>query len=68
MTLQGIQKPIITTFIDDLKIFVFAKSGIMKQIKREWAVTFDIVDIRPLAFYVNLKITHNYKQKTIKLL
>ncbi len=39
----------------------------MKRIKRELASAFDMVDMRPLAFYVGLKITRNHKKKTIKL-
>lgn len=51
-----------------MNIFAFIKSGIIKQIKGKLAVVFNIVDIRPLAFYIDLKITYDYKQKKIKLL
>ncbi len=40
----------------------------MKQIKAELASAFDIVDIKPLAFYVGLKVLWDPKQRTIKLL
>lgn len=39
----------------------------MKQIKRDLASAFDIIDINSLVFYVCLKITYNQKKKTIKL-
>lgn len=31
------------------------------------AITFDIINIRPLIFYAGLKITCNHKKKIIKL-
>lgn len=68
VTSQGIQGFIITTFIDDFNSYAPAGSGIIKQIKRELAAVFDMLAIRPLAFYVGLKVIHDYKQKTIKLL
>ena len=67
MILQGVQGPIVTIFVNDLNIFTPAGNGIMKQVKKKLAATFNIIDIRPLAFYVRLKITCNYEQKTIKL-
>lgn len=40
----------------------------MKQIKGKLALGFDIVDMGLLAFYVSLKVNHDCKKKTIKLL
>ncbi len=39
----------------------------MKQIKEELALAFDMVDIGPLVFYVDLKVIHDRKKETIKL-
>lgn len=59
--LQDIQKPIITTFVNDLNIFALTKSGIKKQIKEKLCIAFNIIDIEPLAFYINLKVTCDCK-------
>lgn len=67
MTLQSIQKLIITTFVDDFNIFALAKSEIMKRIKEKLATAFDILNIRLLAFYVGSKVIGDCKQKIIKL-
>lgn len=67
VTSQSVQKPIITTFVDDLNIFAPAESGIIKRIKGELAAAFNMVDMGPLAFYVSLKVTRDRKQRTIKL-
>ena len=67
MTLQGVERPIITTIVDDLNIFAPAGSGIIKRIKEELAAAFDMVDMGPLAFYVGLKVDCDRKQRTIKL-
>lgn len=39
----------------------------MKKIKKKLALAFKMVDINTLAFYVNLKVTRDWKKKTIKL-
>lgn len=39
----------------------------MKQIKRELALVFDMVNIGLFAFYVSLKVTCDRKKKLIKL-
>ena len=67
MTLQNIQKPIVTNFIDDLNIFTLASNRIMKQIKEKLATVLDIIDKKLLIFYVELKLTCNCEQKIIKL-
>ena len=67
VTPPGVQGPIITTFVDDLNIFAPEGSGIMKRIKGELAAAFDMVDMGPLAFYVGLKVTRDFKQRTIEL-
>ncbi len=67
VTSQGVQGPIITTFIDDFHIFALVGSGIIKQIKGKLASAFDMVDMEPLVFYIRLKVTRNCKKKIIQL-
>lgn len=50
-----------------MNIFVFAESGIIKQIKEKLAAAFDMVNMRPLAFYISFKAICDCKQKIIKL-
>lgn len=66
--LQVLYRPIITTFVNNLNIFALAKSGIIKQIKEKLALTFKMVDISLLVFYIGLKVICNQKKKIIKLL
>ena len=44
--------PIIITFVDDLNIFALWNSEIILQIKKELVPDYDMVDMRPLAFYI----------------
>lgn len=57
---------IVTTFVNDLNIFALRKSKIISQIKSELAPAFNMTDMRPFAFYVRLKVTQDWKKKTIK--
>lgn len=42
----------ITTFVDKLNIFASYTNKIISRIKRELVAAFNIVDMRPLVFYV----------------
>ena len=39
----------------------------MKQVKKKLAITFNIIDIALLVFYIKFKITYNCERKIIKL-
>lgn len=67
MTLHNIQRPILTIFVDDFNIFASVKNGIIKQIKGELTIAFNMIDIGSLVFFIGLKVTSKCKQKTIKL-
>lgn len=62
-----INRPIVSIFIDNIKIIRVKKSRITKKVKREFINAFLIVDIRLISFYPDLKVEQNCKQKTIKL-
>lgn len=47
---------IISTFVDNLNIFVLYVSAIMSQIINELAAEFNKVDEEHLVFYVSLKV------------
>ncbi len=59
VTDQGVNGPIITTFVDDLNISAPCGSGIISRIKSELTTAFEMVDMGPLAFYMGLKVTRD---------
>lgn len=63
----GLNSPVVSIFVDDIKIIVTKKSGIIQQLKAELIAIFSIADIRPISFYLRLKIGHNQEKWTIKL-
>lgn len=62
-----INGPIVSTFIDDIKIIGAKNSGVISRIKEELTAVFKIVDMEPIHFYLGLKISRNRKRETIKL-
>lgn len=54
-------------FIDDIKIIRIKKSGFIEKIKAELVITFFMVNIGPVRFYLSFKITQNSEKKIIKL-
>lgn len=67
MSVAGINSPIISTFMDDLKIIEAKNFGIISQVKKELTATFEMADIESISFYFNLKVSENYEKKIIKL-
>lgn len=63
-----INKPIVNTFVDDIKVIRVKRSGYIKKVKRELALTFEMIDIGPISFYLGLKVERNQAKKTLKLL
>lgn len=66
VTKKGLDAPIISTFIDDIKIITFTRSGVIDQIKQELTSAFSIVDMGPISFYPGLKVQRNREKRTIK--
>lgn len=50
---------IVSIIIDDILIIRQNKNKILKKIKREFDAMFEIVDIRPISFYLGLKVNWN---------
>lgn len=67
VTNERVHGPIITIFINDLNIFAPHGNGFISQIKSELVVIFDMVDIKPLAFHIGLKVTQDWEKIIIKL-
>ena len=66
MIIAGLDGPVISTFVDDIKIMAPKKSRMIEQVKAELASTFSIADMGPISFYLGLKMEHDQDKKTIK--
>ena len=68
ITKEGHNGPIISTFVDNIKIIALTESGIIQQVKAELTVAFLMVDMGPISFYLRLKVERNRdNRRTIKL-
>ena len=67
ITKDGLNDPIVSTFVDDIKIIGIKESGFIARVKAELAAAFSIVDMGPISFYLGLKVTQDREKKTIKL-
>lgn len=67
VTKKGLDGPIVSTFVDDIKIMAPKRSGVIDRVKQELISAFSIVDIGPISFYLGLKVQCNREKRTIKL-
>lgn len=67
VTKAGLDGPVISTFVDDIKIMAPKGSGIIQRVKAELAAAFSMVDMGPISFYLGLKVERNRQERTIKL-
>lgn len=67
MTEDGLNSPIVSIFVDDIKIMGPKASGMIEQIKVELISAFLMADMGPISFYLGLKVEQNSQEKTIKL-
>lgn len=63
----GINGPVVSTFVDDIKIMGVKRSGMTEKVKRELMSAFSMVDMGPISFYLSLKVERDRGRKTIKL-
>lgn len=63
----SLKRPIMNTFVDDIMIMGLKSIGIIVRVKKKLTNMFEMVDIRPISFYLNLKIEWDWENKTIKL-
>lgn len=66
--MEGINSPIVSMFINDIKIIGVKKSGHIKKVNQELLVAFAMVDMGLISFYLRLKVKKNQAKKTLKLL
>lgn len=63
----GINRPIVSTFVDDIEVMEVKKSGHIEKVKQELVAAFEIVDIGLISFYLNLKMEKNCQNKILQL-
>lgn len=67
ITKAGLNGPIVSTFVDDIKIMGTKGSGFIGIVKAELAAAFLMVDMGPISFYLGLKVIRDREKKMIKL-
>ena len=67
VTVAGINRPIVSTFVDDIKVMGVKRSGHIDRVKLELAAAFEMVDMGPISFYLGLKVERDRQNKTLKL-
>lgn len=59
ITLAGLDGPVVSTFVDNIKIMALKDSGIIAQVKSKLAAAFFMVNMGPISFYLGLKVKHD---------
>lgn len=67
VTKAGLDGPVVSTFVDDIKIMTPKRSGMMEVVKAELTSAFSMVDMGPISFYLGLKVERDREKRTIKL-
>lgn len=67
ITTAGLGGPIVSKFVDDIKIIGPKGSGAIQRVKAEFAAAFSMDDIGPISFYLGLKVERNRENRTLKL-
>lgn len=67
ITTAGLDGPIVSKFVDDIKIIGPKGSGAIQRVKAELAAAFSMVDMGPISFYLGLKVERNRENRTLKL-
>ncbi len=67
VTTLGINGPIISTFVDDIKVMGVKGSGHIEKVKLELAAAFEMADMGSISFYLGLKVERDQAKKTLKL-
>lgn len=56
LTIAEIHRPIISTFVDDIKVMGVKRSGHIERVRHELAAAFEMIDMGPISFYLGLKV------------
>lgn len=63
----GLDKPVVSIFVNNIKIMALKNSEMIEQIKLKLIFAFFIIDIGPISFYLGLKIQQDRESRIIKL-
>ncbi len=67
VTSTGINGPIMSTFVDNIKVMGQKNSGQIEKVQAKLVATFEMVDIGPISFYLRLKVERNRQKQLLKL-
>ncbi len=68
ITFAGLDGPVVSIFVNDIKIMAPKGSNIIAKVKSKRATAFSIVNMGRISFYLGLKIEYDRAKQTIKLL
>ena len=66
VTVVGLDGPVVSTIVDDIKVMAPKGSGMIERVKVELTSSFSMADMGPISFYLGLKMERNREKKTIK--
>lgn len=64
---QGLEGPVVSIFVDDIKIMGPKSTGVIARVKMELTAAFEMADMEPISFYLGLKVDKNREKRRIKL-
>lgn len=67
MIKTGLNEPVISTFVNNIKIMAPKNNWKIERGKLELSFTFSKIDIGPISFYLGLKIQQDGENQMIKL-
>lgn len=67
VTTAGLDGPVVSTFVDDIKIMASKESGMIERVKSKLTSAFSMVNMGPISFYLGLKVQRDRENRTIKL-
>lgn len=67
VTSAKINDPIVSIFVDDIKVIGTKESGHIKRVKAKLSAAFEMVDMSPISFYLGLKVEKDRQKQSLKL-
>ena len=59
VTKANLNRPVVSIFVDDIKIMALKGSKMIERVKIELIFTFFMIDMSPISFYLGLKVQQN---------
>ena len=67
INMAGLDGSVVSIFLDNIKIMASIESSHIARVKAKLTATFSIVNMRPISFYLELKIQRDQENRMIKL-